>query len=373
MMEIAILIVLARIGERMNKMRTLPFRRVLPLFLSLLLATSLLAVAIIPGHAFATPLISIASINKDVSVTISGVNFPAGKVFTVRMGAYGTLGIGGTIVGTYDSSAGSSFTQTYTIPSGLVGAYRIAIRLDSTDGFYSYNWFVNDASASPSTPVPAVLSGYHGYPTFDISAVSSGSSVTVLTHNMPAGQAFTVRMGAYGTLGIGGTVVGTTSDSGGSYSTTFAIPAGLASNSKIAIRMDGPTGLYAFNWFYNNTTSSAATPVPYATALPGPTPVPGYYGYPSFYINSVVKDSKVTISAYNFPPGQTFNVRMGAYGTLGIGGTLVTSVDTGSGGNFSATYDIPAALAGSSKIAIRLETGNGYYYAFNWFYNNSTY
>ena len=64
---------------------------------------------------------------------------------------------------------------------------------------------------------------------------------------------------------------------------------------------------------------------------------------------------------------------MGAYGTLGIGGILVTSVDTGAGGNFSATYDIPAALAGSSKIAIRLETASGYFYAFNWFYNTSTY
>lgn len=53
---------------------------------------------------------------------------------------------------------------------------------------------------------------------------------------------------------------------------------------------------------------------------------------------------------------------MGDYGTYGIGGIQVASVDTGSGGSFSATYDIPGALSGKAQIAIRLETSNGYYF-----------
>jgi hypothetical protein len=359
----------------METKRLFSLRRVLPIFLSLVLAASLLAVAVIPGHAYAVPFISIGSIDKDVSVTISGSHFPTGQMFTVRMGPYGTLGIGGTVVGSYDSSLGSSFTQTYAIPGSLAGADRIAIRMDSTEGYYSFNWFVNNPSAVPTSSayVPPAPAGYYGYPTFDIAAVDSGTSVTIKTHNMPAGQSFTVRMGEYGTLAIGGTIVGSTSDAGGSFTETYDIPSWLSGNSKIAIRIDGPTGFYAFNWFYNNSTSSAATAVPYSTAVPGPTPVPGYYGYPSFYISSVVEDSTVTINAYNFPPGQTFKVLMGGYGTLGIGGIQVATVDSGSGGSFTATYSIPADLAGSSKIAIRLETTNGYYYAFNWFYNNTTY
>jgi hypothetical protein len=282
------------------------------------------------------------------------------------MGPYGTLGIGGTVVGSYDTSLGSSFTQTYAIPASLAGSYRIAIRMDSSDGFYSFNWFVNDSSVAPTAAPP----GYYGYPTFDITTVSGGTSVTVKTHNMPAGQSFTVRMGDYGTYALGGTVVGTTSDSGGSFTETFAIPSWLAAKPVIAMRMDGPTGYYAYNWFYNNSTT-VSTPVPGATPIPGPGPIPGYYGYPSIYIAAVVRDSKVTITAYNFPASQTFKVKMGAYGTLGIGGIEVASVDTGAGGSFSATYTIPSALAGSDKIAIRLE--NGYYYAFNWFYNTTTY
>jgi hypothetical protein len=274
--------------------------------------------------------------------------------------------MGGTVVGTYASGSGGYFTSTYAIPSGLASADKIAIRFDAGNGFFSYNWFYNTgSSSSPSGPTP--LPGYYGYPTLSIASVVPGSSVTILTNNMPVGQAFTVRMGYYGTLAAGGEIVGTTTNAGGSYSATFTIPSWLASQSMVAIRMDGPDGYYyAFNWFYNNTSSAPVPPV-------YPPVTPGYYGVPTISIQAVVRDSTVTIYGSNFPAGQTFNVRMGPYGTLGIGGTLVTSVDTGAGGNFSATYSIPGGLAGYPQIAIRLESANGYYYAYNWFYNNSTY
>ncbi len=351
----------------MEKKRYSPLRRVLPISLSLMLAIGMLAITINPSQAYPVPTIWIISVDKDVSVTISGAYFPPGKIFTVRMGPYGSLGIGGTVVGTYDSNNGSYFTQTYDIPDNLVGSDRIAIRLDSPDGFYSFNWFVNDPSKVP-TAVPQAPPGYYGYPTISIIAVDAGTSVTIQTHNMPAGQSFTVRMGDYGTYALNGIVVGSTSDSGGSFNATYAIPAELAGRDRIAIRLDGPTGYYAYNWFYNNDA-----PVANATPAAGATPVPGYYGTPIIYIASVVKDSKVTIYAYNFPANQTFNVRMGDYGTYGIGGIQVATVDTGSGGSFSATYDIPGALVGRAQIAIRLETSNGYYFAYNWFYNNTTY
>jgi len=336
--------------------------RVLLICLSVLVAAGILLVSVIPGQAYSIPIISIAGINKDVSVTISGYNFPVGQTFVVTMGAYGTYGVGGTVVGSYASGTGASFTNTYAIPASLVGADKIAIRFESNQGYFSYNWFYNAGSPS-ATPIP----GYIGYPTFDISSVVAGSSVTILTHNMPVGQVFTVRMGVYGSLGIGGVVVGSTQDTGGSYSATFAIPAEYSTLPQVAIRMDGPTGLYAYNWFYNNTA-----PAPVITPVPGgPTPVPGYVGIPTISIAAVVKDSSVTIYGYNFPPGQTFNVLMGPYGTYAIGGIPVASVSNS--GSFSATYSIPSALAGYDKIAIRLETGNGYYYAYNWFYNNTTY
>ena len=101
--------------------------------------------------------------------------------------------------------------------------------------------------------------------------------------------------------------------------------------------------------------------------------VPGYYGYPYFFIASVVKDTSVTITPYNFPPNDTFTVRMNYYGTYGVGGVVVDTVTTDAHGNLSkTTFSIPSGLVGQYRIAIRLESATTGYYAYNWFYNNST-
>jgi hypothetical protein len=94
---------------------------------------------------------------------------------------------------------------------------------------------------------------------------------------------------------------------------------------------------------------------------------------PTFSIVSVVRNSTVTIRAYNFPAHDSFNVLMNYMGTRGVNGIKVATVNSGAGGSFTATYTIPAALKGQYKIAIRLQssTGSGYY-AYNWFYNNTS-
>jgi hypothetical protein len=276
------------------------------------------------------------------------------------MGAYGTKGVGGVVIGTTNSGKGGTFTATYNIPASLAGSNMIAIRLQSpTSGYYAYNWFYNKP-AGGTTPPP----GYTGYPYFFIETVAKDDSVTIKAHNFPANDKFTVTMGAYGKMGIGGVVVTTTdSGKGGSFTVTYDIPASLAGSNRIAIRLESPTsGYYAYNWFYNNT-STGTPPVP---------PEDGYTGSPYFFISSVVKDQKVIINAHNFPDNDKFTVTMGAYGTLGVGGVVVGSTESGDGGSFTVTYDIPASLAGSSRIAIRLQSPTSNYFAYNWFYNSTT-
>jgi hypothetical protein len=293
------------------------------------------------------------------------------------MGAYGSYGVGGVVVGFTESGNGGSFKVTYTIPSTLAGYERIAIRLESpTSGYYAYNWFWNNPSSAPtSTPIP----GYSGFPTFSIVSVVKNQTVSILTHNFPPNDTFTVAMGKYGTKGIEGVVVGTTnSGEGGSFEVTYNIPSELIDLNLISIRMQSPTtGYYAYNWFWNNTANVTSTPSPTATPTQSPTPTatptpPKYSGYPTFSITAVVKDNTVSISGSNFPPNDTFTVLMGNYGTNGVNGINVGSINTGGGGSLSATYNIPASLAGATRIAIRLQSPTSGYFAYNWFWNNTT-
>ncbi|OQX60893.1 MAG: hypothetical protein B5M51_09510 [Anaerolinea sp. 4484_236] len=309
------------------------------------------------------PTITITDVVQDNTVTIQTANFPAGDTFDVHINFYGTLGIGGTIVETFDSGAGGTFTKTFTIPAVFHGQARIAIRLVSpTSGYYAYNWFYNNTSAG-GTGI-----SYAGYPTFGITAVTKDQDVTIKGLNFPANDTFNVRMNYYGTLGIAGVIVDTVdTGTGGEFAATYNIPAPLHGEYRIAIRLESPTsGYYAYNWFYNNSTASGS-----AGSGGGSTPS-GYVGIPTFMITDVTQNQDVTIQANNFPANDTFNVLMNAYGTLGIGGILVDTVATGAGGDFSATYTIPAAYHGHTRIAIRLESPTTNYYAYNWFWNNTT-
>jgi len=318
------------------------------------------------------PYFNILEVVKDQTVTIQVYNFPANDTLTVTMGEYGSFGIGGVVVGSTNSGSSGSFVATYSIPSTLAGREKIAIRLQSpTSGYYAYNWFFNNPSSSPTTsPVPTTTP-VPGYPTFSIGSVTKDQSVTIITMNLPANDTFNVTMGPIGSKGIGGVVVASTnSGAGGTLTLTYSIPTSLYGLYQIAIRMESPTsGYFAYNWFFNNTVSTTSTPPPTATATPAP---PSSGGYPTFSITAVVKDQTVTISGQNFPANDTFTVLMGPYGSRGIGGINVGSTSTGSGGSLTATYSIPSTLAGSSKIAIRLQSPTSGYFAYNWFFNSST-
>jgi len=310
------------------------------------------------------PTFSISEVKMDESVTILTNNMPANKNFNVLMGEIGTKGIDGIIVAALNSDKGGSFLATFPIPEQLKGRAQIAIRLEGTDNpYYAYNWFWNDAKNGtwpedypPAQPPTCACN----IPTFSIKSVVKGEDVTITTYNFPKNVEFTVLMGKMWTRGINGIEVATlNSGEGGSFEATFDIPAELANEERIAIRLEGTGGYYAYNWFWNNTAST-----------PPAEPVDGYSGYPYFFITAVVKDTTVSIKAYNLPEDTDFTVLMGKMWTMGINGIEVTTLNSGEGGTLEATFDIPAELAGEQRIAIRLQ--GEVYYAYNWFWNNTT-
>lgn len=335
-------------------------QRSIQLALVMALMVGLMLVQVpLKAQAATIPTFSILKVVTDDSVTIRTYNFPANMVFTARMGKIGTRAVGGIVVGNTDSGKGGSMDVTYKIPAELKGLAQIAIRLDGKEGYYAYNWFYNNTSSGGIT-----TPGYSGYPTFSITAVVKDDSVTIKTSNLPAERTFTVLMGKIGTRAVDGVEVGKLdSGKGGALEATYKIPASLKGLSQIAIRIDSAP-YYAYNWFYNSSTSSSG-----GTGTPTPALVPGYSGYPTFSIIAVDRDQSVTIRTKNLPPNVTFTVRMGKYGTAGVGGTQVTTTDSGTGGTIDVTYLIPDGLKGLDRIAIRLESSAGYY-AYNWFWNN---
>ena len=212
-------------------------------------------------------------------------------------------------------------------------------------------------------------------PTFAILEVVKDKSVTIQTNNFPANDTFTVTMGIIGTRGIGGTEIGTTkSGNGGSFKETYTIPASFVGAEMIAIRLESPTsGYFSYNWFWNNTatTTPPASPTPLPTPTTPPT-TPAYSGFPTFSIAAVVKGKTITIKGVNFPANDNFDVLMGAFGTKGIDGIKVGSTKSGASGDLSATYNIPTSLASSTLIAIRMQSPTSGYFAYNWFFNNTT-
>lgn len=336
------------------------------------------------------PTISIVSVERDVSVTVRMYNLPPNDEFRVRMGYIGTRGVNGIKVTSFGTGGGGNQTATYAIPADLYGLKQIAIRIESKtgSGYYAYNWFYNNTTdGNGGTPNPRP--GYTGYPTFSIKAVDRNKFVTIVTTNLPPSDTFAVRMNKIGTRGING-YKGVTFDTGtgGTQELTFDIPEQLKGLYQIAIRIESVSGsgYYAYNWFYNTDanlgtgaaapaaeTSSAEATTSAVTASTTSAAKKAYSGYPTFKILSVVRNQSVTIRVKNLPPYDEFKVLMGYYGTRGIGGMKVISLDTLGGGNQTHTFTIPASMQGQYRIAIRLQskTGSGYY-AYNWFYNNTT-
>jgi LysM repeat protein len=302
------------------------------------------------------------------------------KFFLILAALALTLGAASGIWTTAEAQAAqipANCTQTYTIKAGDTLAKIAAAHNTSWRTLAEINKIENPnkiytgtkicLAVSAATPVPTTPAATA--PTISIQSVVKDSSVTIKTANYPANRTFEVLMGAMGTRGINGVKVGTLeSGTGGVKEATFNIPTSLQGSARIAIRLQSTTGGYfSYNWFHNSSTA-AATPAP-TTPAPSPAPTTPAAKVPTIAIQSVVKDTSVTIKTANYPANRTFEVLMGPMGTRGVNGVKVGTLESGAGGAIEATFNIPASLQGSARIAIRLESTTGGYFSYNWFYN----
>ena len=330
--------------------------------ISILAMVALMLVVNGQASALTIPTTSIQGVTANDKVTIVTYNFPANLDFEVRMGLFGTKGVDGILIGTINSGTGGSLKLTFPIPPSLYTESMIAIRLQSAyGGYYAYDWFYNTDYGSHTGGVE--LEDVALGAAISATSVVSGETVTIKGTNLPVNEDFKVLMGVYGTQGVGGTEVGTVSSgASGEVTKTFDIPASLTNDYKIAIRFQSEdSSLVLYTWFQNIVGASGGM---------GGITTTYYTGIPTISILEVNKDQDVTIKTNNYPANKDFTVLMGKIGTRGVGGIVVTTINSGEGGSFEKTFDIPAALHGDYQIAIRLQTADNYFYSYDWFYNS---
>jgi hypothetical protein len=224
--------------------------------LALVIALAIMAVSVTPAFA-AVPTTDIVSVTTGESVTVSTSNFPANNTFYVYMGFNGTYGINGYLVSKLTTGEGGSFKAKFPIPEELAGEDIIAIRFESvTDSkYFNYNWFYNDSAADNSASYTGTTPTYLpvGFPTFDITAVDKGKTVTIRTRYLPPQTRYAVMMkkgdsSVYTWYEVAGIETG----EGNVLTVTFNIPEELRYFEKIAIKLyDINTGFVTYNLFEN--------------------------------------------------------------------------------------------------------------------------
>ena len=204
-------------------------------------------------------------------------------------------------------------------------------------------------------------------PFIAIVSVKGGESVTVRATGLPAGRTFTARMDKGTTTAANGIVVGQTqSGADGAFDATYAIPASLKTELPIAIRIDSDGGFYAYNWFLNQTKT--ASPAPTATSTPTSTSLKPY-----IQVVAVEKNTRITVSATNFPANIDFKVRVGPYYTFGRYQQDMATISSGKGGSFLFNVNLPDIVKDVSLVTIRMDsvTGSQHLVAYNAFTNKN--
>lgn len=205
---------------------------------------------------------TIVGVNRNESVYVRLENFPANETFYVLMNHNGTLGLGGYMASKITTNSGGTFYAEFPIPEELSNEDIINIRFENIEGSYDppFNFFYND-----DTNFNAYSGKYpywdwdeddvtynhleNGFPTFTVTAVNAGATITVQTVNFPSDARWAVYMkdGAMADENWY-EITGFTSD-GGVQTLTLSIPSDLQYKDKIAIKfycMDYILGTYDF-------------------------------------------------------------------------------------------------------------------------------
>jgi hypothetical protein len=170
----------------------------------------------------------------------------------------------------------------------------------------------------------------------DSYAVLRGSSLPINTR-------FEILMSGGGS-GVGTKVGTATTNSSGTFESTFNIPKKLNDVEQITARVRAGGKIYAEAKFANATNGSGSSS---SSSGMGIT------------VTRVVADESVTIQGSGFPTATNFNVYMESKKATVKNWIRVNTLTTGSSSSFSQTFLIPTELIDVADITIMFETKDG--------------
>jgi hypothetical protein len=220
---------------------------------------AVIAMALPSAASAAAPAFDVIRVVPDQSVTFRAYDFPANVVFIIRMDVSGNRAVNGIAVAQFNSGVGGSFEATVNIPASLKGTRTIDMRLESTQGYFAYNWFTNSATGTnpPTIPVTGVKS-----PWLTFTGVKANELVTVEATGLPANTTMTVRVGPFYTFFKDFVYTPSVkTDANGYAKWTIELPDVAEDAEMVTVRVDGG-GHYAFNAFKNVTSGTTGSVIP---------------------------------------------------------------------------------------------------------------
>lgn len=196
-------------------------------------------------------------------------------------------------------------------------------------------------------------------PTIEILGTSRDNNVTIQVGTYPDGYV-EIFIGPYGSKGMTGYKVGSATVKNRRLKATFAIPPQLFGADRLDIRVQGKARYaLATGWFFNMSSASS-----------------GYTDNPLLRAKNIVKDTSVTIMAYNMPPSASFEVyfmpitaKNRVFRPDNIDYYKVGTWSTGAGGSLTSTFNIPPQLVGAKSIAFVIHYSPFASHAATWFVN----
>ena len=212
---------------------------------SFILAVAMLVLVAAPVQASPNADTTVFSVERNESVTMVLEKFPSNETYYVFMGKYGTYAMNGELVSKLTTNDGGTFLAKFLIPDYLKGEDTIAIRFQSSSGkSVWWNYFYNDTTSyNPYAYYDKNYSGdetynhlENGFPTFTVTAVNAGATITVQTVNFPSDVRWAVYM-KDGAMAADNwyEITGFTSD-GGTQTVTLNIPSDLQYVDNIAVK-----------------------------------------------------------------------------------------------------------------------------------------